>query len=723
MKNKLILAVIILIIVATGAGLYFFLPKDKKTKIDENEFIDLRYSTEPTGIYFIQKDLDEGKIDLDTALIYKVKFLFNDPTMPKEYNTENKPFEDEGTFAEINENWNNFSAETKKILEPYFFRPDNPQSFISKLLNGEVSSTQTSWFKIKQASAFDRPFSYKSDEKLITDDGKIKVWYLEKKEVINGEEKITKIYYNIAQKIVANLNTNQAYAQFVGLLGKIPPSDGILGGDDKTDIYIGPSGFDQLGTAYGVNVPDNGNGRSSFIIINSNLDDRNIKTTTVHELFHAFQRAFDCWLYKKNWWWIEGTATWSEDFIYPKENTEQGWVGNFISKSETSLFKNGENFEYGAYVFPFYLSNTYDRMVITKIFEGCQGNGDPLISAEKTIDGGFKKNWKEFTLWNYNQKPIENYKNSDQSKIFPSDSSESSSNSETNFISGLGELSYSTKDLVPLSAQVITFPIMNQDNEIRKMTFKDLKNFTSKTDKAAIKAIIYPKNGATYIEDWTETEKRSFCFDKSDENLEKVVLIFSNAEIKEKIIDAEIKIKNVDTCYAIDQAETMEIKPIFALTAGYVGTLKYKAEGRLIKDSVPAKAKYPYLGKWEIKVNYFETFPPQGLYGISASKMDFAYDHILEFDLSADSVISDGTFEIKTKNGDFKTPGWDVYNEISGDVVNIPKTEMDWSVVQKGVITGMTEDGCKISMPEFVLYNSGGYRELPHSIIFEIINN
>jgi len=726
MKKKIILAIVILIIIAAGIGLYFFLPKGQKAKVAEaDEFTDPRYSTEPTGIDFIQKDLAEGKIDLDTALIYKVKFLFNDPTLPKEYASENAPFEDAGTFAEIQENWDKLSAETKKTLAPYFLRPDNPESAISKIMNGEIQTPQTSWLRlIDQANAFDRPLSYKSDDTLVTTDGKIKVWYLEKKEMVNGEEKITKLYYDVAQKIVSNLNTDGAYAQFVGLLGKTPPSDGTLGGDNKTDIFIATGAHVHLADSQGgspsqgVNVPDNGNGKSSYIILRENLNDRYLKTTTVHELFHAFQRAFDCWLYKANWWWIEGTATWSEDLIYPKENTEQGYVESFIPKPATSLFQNGKNFEYGAYVFPFYLSNTYDRMIVTKIFDGCKGGVNPLASADKTIDGGFKKNWKEFTLWNFNKKPIENYKNADQSKKFTSDTSQKD-NDDMIFLTS-GENTIPTKELKPLTAQVIeTF--FSDAQGVRKAVFKDLKNFTGKSKNAAIKAIIYPKNnGQPYTEDWTDKESRSFCFDKADEDFDKIILIFSNAELKNKIDVSNIKVKTQESCFEINQGETMTSKPIFSVNPDYVGTVKYQAEGELVKDSVPANAKYAYLGKWRVKVTYREDWPSQTAMFITSSAMYFSYDHYLEFDLSAESVMKDGTFEAVTKEGKFETPGFTIHNEISNESVTVPQNATSWDVPKKGVVSEMTENGCKISLPDFVLYNSGGYRDLPHPIVFEI---
>ncbi len=727
MKKKLILGLILLIVIAAGAGLYLFLPKGENSKkAESDEFSNPRYSTEPTGIDFIQKDLDEGKIDLDAALINKVKFLFNDPTLPKEYSSVNGPFEDGGTFGEIQENWDKLSAETKKTLEPYFLRPDNPESAISKIMNGEIKAPQTSWLKlIDQANAFDRPLSYKSDDTLVTADGKIKVWYLEKKEIVGDEEKITKLYYNVAQKIVSNLNTDGAYAQLVGLLGKTPPSDGTLGGDNKTDIFIATGAHVHLadsngGTpSQGVNVPDNGTGKSSYIILRENLNDRYLKTTTVHELFHAFQRAFDCVLTTKNWWWIEGTATWSEDFIYPKENTEQGYAEDFMPKPQQSLNSRGSNFEYGAYVFPFYLSNTYDRMIITKIFEGCKTAGDPLNSVENNIDGGFKKNWKEFTLWNFNKKPIENYKNADQSKKFPALSSQSGSNADMTFLAP-GENTIPTKELKPLTSQVVeTF--FSESQGVRKTVFKDLKNFTGKSGNAAIKAIIYPKNnGQPYTEDWTDKESRSFCFDKADEDFDKIILIFSNAELKNKIDASSIKVKTQESCFEINQGETMVSKPIFAVSPNYTGIVRYQAEGELVKDSVPPNAKYAYLGKWKVKVTYREDWPSQTALFITSSAMYFTYDHYLEFDLSAESVMKDGTFEAVTKEGKFETPGFTIHNEISGESATVPQNNTSWDVPKKGTISEMTENGCKISLPDFVLYNSGGYRDLPHPIIFEI---
>ncbi|MDQ7814679.1 MAG: hypothetical protein RDU25_02680 [Patescibacteria group bacterium] len=725
--KKIIIGMCILLVSAVGAMTYVKLRNDQSSLEATNQPVSERYDDRDTGLDLIQKAFDEGKLDYDTALLYKVKFLFNDSTLPREYFTKNAPFEDGSVFTEMKANWKTLSQETQEALEPYFRRPDDVESFISKKLNGEETDKTSSFRFIQAVQARDRPFSYKSEDVLTTADGKIRVWYLEKKEMVNDEESVTKLYYETAKQIVANLNTDGAYPQFVGLLGKVPPDDGAFGGDNKTDVYIVPSGYSLLqntdgSTSLGVNAPDNGSGYSSFILIRDNLTADALKTTTVHELFHAFQRAFPwCWQTKKDLWWIEGTATWSEDFIYPKINSEQGYVGSFIPKPDSGLVSSGDNFEYGAYVFPFYLSNTYDRGVVTKIFEGCGQGVSSVKSADSNIDGGFKKNWKEFTLWNFNQQPVEYYKQKDQSRKFTKHSSESGGNAENNFIASLGEMSYQTKVLDPLTSQVLTFSIDEQQGQgIRKVVFKDLKALTGKTDKVAIKAVVYPKSGEPYTEDWTDQERRGFCLDKRNEDFDKIVLIVSNADIKDKLGVADIKVKSTDSCSEIGQEEAMSSKPIFGVDPNYSGTVKYRAEGELIKDSVPAGAKYPYLGKWRVKVDYLEHWPGQRVYNISQTAMDFAYNHFVEFDLSVESVLKDGTFVGTTKEGKFETPGWTIHNEISGQDTTVPQNKTMWDVPQKGVISDMTESGCKISFPDFVLYNSGGYRDLPHPIVFQI---
>jgi hypothetical protein len=170
MKKKIILGVAIIAVIAAVIAAWLLWPKNQKTAVDQ------RYYAGPTGLNIIDSALADKKIDLDTALVYKVKFVFRDPTLPKEYFTKEFPFEDGGTLAEVSENWDKLSSSTKEILAPYFKRPDDPESYISKSLNGEIQAPKVGLELISAAQAFDRPLSYKSDDSLNTADGKIKVW-------------------------------------------------------------------------------------------------------------------------------------------------------------------------------------------------------------------------------------------------------------------------------------------------------------------------------------------------------------------------------------------------------------------------------------------------------------------------------------------------------------------------------------------------------------------
>ena len=293
MKKKVVLVLVFLVLILVAVAAWFFWPQTPQQVADQ------RYYSGPTGLNLIDQALTDKKIDFETALVYKVKFVFRDPSLPKEYFTKEFPFEEGGVFAEVNESWDRLSSATKEILAPYFKRPDDPESYISRSLNGEIQASKTGLGLIKAAQAFYRPLSYKSDDSLITADGKIRVWYLEKKETISGREKITKMYYGTAQKIVANLNVDQAYAQFVGLLGKVPPSDGTLGGDGRLDIYVGPVNYSLLlntngSSSQGVNAPDGPINGSSFIVIRENLNDRYLKTYNSTRGVSCFSASF--WL-------------------------------------------------------------------------------------------------------------------------------------------------------------------------------------------------------------------------------------------------------------------------------------------------------------------------------------------------------------------------------------------------------------------------------------------
>ncbi|MFH1789682.1 MAG: hypothetical protein ABH832_01290 [bacterium] len=683
-----------------------------------------RVSYNPSGTDMILKDLENQKIDYEMSLLYRVQYIFGDKSLPQQYLTTSTIFEDQAVFWEIKENYSKLSDNTKQALKPYLARPDDPDSYWNNVILDSPIVNSSEGYSVPSFSLVDTVFAYSRPTSsykhfVTTTDGKIKVWYAEKK-VGNST---VKLFESTAKQIAANFNSDTAYSRFNGLLGRIPPSDGTLGGDEKTDIYVVPGSnpllkMENNNVAYGVNAPDTGRD-SSFILIKDGLPDRHLKTTPVHELFHAFQRAF-AWGSSENWW-LEATAVWSEDYIYSKLDTEQEYLESFLPKPDIKLTKTGKNHEYGAYLFPFHLTQKFGDAIIKKIFQGGDNGWNAIKSIDKNIDGELKKNWKEFTLWNYNRKPARYY--NDKSGKFSNLSTDEGANADMTFITGLGNFDIEPKELEALTSQVIDIDIDDDGGNVRKVIFKDFTNFTGKSEKAGLKAIIFPRgNEHPYVEDWTEKKQRSFCLDDSKEDVKRVILITSNANIESKISASKFKVEAKETCFEISQEEIMNANAIFALSSNYIGKVDYSLSGEQISKATK-NAKYPYLGKWKVAVKYVEHWPSQTMMGMTASKMDFQYDHFLEFDLGVDTVAKDGNFTVQTEKGDFKTPGWQIVNHITGDITTIPANLTAWdlsSKQEKGVIYDMSEAGAKIKLPEFVLHNSGGYRSLEHPIILEI---
>ncbi|MCK5085190.1 hypothetical protein KAK05_00595, partial [Candidatus Parcubacteria bacterium] len=130
-------------------------------------------------------------------------------------------------------------------------------------------------------------------------------------------------------------------------------------------------------------------------------------------------------------------------------------------------------------------------------------------------------------------------------------------------------------------------------NIFKQLIFKDLKKFTSQSDKVAIKAIIYLKDRSNKIEDWTDKEERRFCLycDEEDKNkcveedLDYVVLIFSNADKSNSTDAVEIKTEGkAEACSGtwygtLKVTETMIIpNPLVTITETWSVVIKEELE-------------------------------------------------------------------------------------------------------------------------------------------------
>jgi len=597
-KRTIIITAIILLIIALIILVFYPTKRDdavqeqKQVQEQEEEF----YKTDgDSSLDLIDIAFAEENIDYETALIYKMYAVFGDERLPKEYTSDVMMLAANEPFIEIRETFDSLSSETQETLSPFLKRPDDLESYYN-LKHQESIAEQDADKVISKIIPPARARTkinvnlYCDDCYLFAANSRVKIWYPNMS--INAPEARQgymmdidqATLFSMAERLQTILNNDRIYERFTELLRREPESDGIWGGDDALDIYIGPL-YTRAPAVAVCDLQPFPSG--AYIVVNAgwlNFDNY-YKRNLAHEMFHVFQYSYT-WSLANSRWWAEATAVWAEDFIYKGFNYEQKRLKYFLPYPEKTLYDNQPNaFKYGAYIFPYYLTQNSGNETIRNIWEDCNYAGC-LDAIDDNISDGFKGQWKEFTLWNYNITPVRYYTDENGFSTLSS-----SKNAIDHFIAGGDKINVGS--IRPLSAQVLRINNVVDQNVYKQLIFKDLKKFTSQSDKASIKAIIYLKDRSNKIEDWTDKEERRFCLycdeeDKNkctEENLDHIVLIFSNADKSNSTGATEIKTEGkAEACSGIwygtlKVSETMTISnPFLTITKTWNTVIKEELE-------------------------------------------------------------------------------------------------------------------------------------------------
>lgn len=189
-------------------------------------------------------------------------------------------------------------------------------------------------------------------------------------------------------------------------------------------------------SAYGLTYPlaDTGAYKSrAFIVMENDFTGFGtpqlgaLQVTSAHEFFHAIQFAYNDFSSDsgKNRWWMEATATWMEDEIYPAVDDYLGYIysldeyfdpDGWFAYPENSLATFNGSFEYGSIMFIKYLQQRFGGGVtgqghIKSIFASLNGYNFSTtsnsiiakIQAELTSNGdaSFGKVYSDFMTQNY----------------------------------------------------------------------------------------------------------------------------------------------------------------------------------------------------------------------------------------------------------------------------------------------------------------------------------
>ncbi len=172
-----------------------------------------------------------------------------------------------------------------------------------------------------------------------------------------------------------------------------PPSDGVEGGDCLLDVYLADLG------AYGFTIIDEGALSSTvymvfendFDVASKNTDPDGLqagamKVTAAHEFFHTiqFQVTDDIDNYG---WWMEASATWMEERVYPEVNDYVNYIDYWFEHPELSLdtYQSLGLFQYGTAVWVNHLTEKYGSKFVYDVWNRITGGETALSAIENSL--------------------------------------------------------------------------------------------------------------------------------------------------------------------------------------------------------------------------------------------------------------------------------------------------------------------------------------------------
>jgi hypothetical protein len=323
----------------------------------------------------IEDAYKSGEIDYQTSLIYKVQTIRQPERIPSKYRAKVEKIQKDATpiLLEVKKSWPGLSPETQAVLKTLLARPVRPYSYDSSEGHFKIHYDTTGTHKVPTA------------------DGNT-----------NG---IPDYVENLA------FYADSSYRTMITYLGyRIPPSDGVAGGDSKYDIYTEDMPY--YGYTQGESPgPEPWNDYTSYISVHNDFigfppnDDPEgdqkgaMKVTVAHEYFHAVQFGYD--MYESEWF-MEISSVWMEDVAYDPVNDNYNYLPYFFNYPDISLQATTIH-EYASFIWNTYLYQNFGYNLIKDIWEGCiYGTAINEINTALQSQGSSRdEQFKKFTVWNY----------------------------------------------------------------------------------------------------------------------------------------------------------------------------------------------------------------------------------------------------------------------------------------------------------------------------------
>ncbi|MCW8984422.1 MAG: hypothetical protein OQK55_03700 [Thermoanaerobaculales bacterium] len=539
----------------------------------------------PSTLQLIDAAEVAGEIDLDTAWTYRLQFVFEPQLVPEPYRSSAPVHDVDGVMRDFVRVRSSLSPETIADLRRYTVRPDHPESVFFRVLGGRA---------LARAERGDRgrmqPGDHVETDADLEDEDRrpspmvpedcsehLRVWSA-------PDQRWT------AQRVCGMIQQYSIYERFFDLLGREPledtdacfvqgpPIDGedvqpcleMKGGDERLDIYLVPEIYVVKGasTWAGVCISEQilyGDKSTAFIVVKlaSDLDD--LTSTIAHEIFHAFQFAFD---YFEDLWWMEATAVWSEEFINSKWDNER-WLEYAFQQEFHRLDPLTDEdglHEYGIYLFPYYLEKIRPgrEQVIADIWKGCEEKNS-LEAIDAALGGKLDTTFRHFALVNLDHltyedsypEPLDLYEYH-KAESFPLD------------VTNNHEIRLEMV-LPPLSAYYVKIQNNVNPDDTPLVRFH-LDDF-ARNKNLSIVALINYFEDQPVEEDWHDLTRRDFCIARESEHFSDMHLVISSTERK-SLTFPTLTVSGESECERFGGSGSFSVK-MYRQSNGYGGTFRF----------------------------------------------------------------------------------------------------------------------------------------------------
>ncbi len=475
----------------------------------------------PSSLQLIGAAEKAGDLDVDTAWKFRFQAIFEPDHLPSKYQSATPFRSGTGMLDDFHRARKALKPGTIKKLTPYLVRPTDPRSYLNRPRNGHAGTQPSPFYFVSTGPLLQsqRPPEERPELEWTPYESNvypIKVWSA------TGAQS--------ALRVLDCIHAHQMYSCFRNLLGREPVSDIQVpnnGGDGKLDIYVVPGPYETA--ICQVEAMSNGRQQPCWIGIHERLRGDTLTHRLAHELFHAFQNAFDC---NEQKWWKEATAKWAENYVSPGTNLERSNLMAVFDRTthwQKPLTLVDGTHEYGIYLFPLYLSQKFGDKKIGEIWQACE-DVDALTAIDGAVrgggnamDDGLDGCFKEFSLWNSDLGPYQSiYEDAPPPIILHHYH---------------GERDIRLASDRPLTSEVVSLPSLSArfyrfHNEVNAKATPhirfDLGDFV-KNKKYSVQAIIDPEGRATE-EDWSDRADRCFCINDEEENFDSIALVIASSK-------------------------------------------------------------------------------------------------------------------------------------------------------------------------------------------------